>query len=69
MSEMFVVAVVATDDDGEPEGFFLLTVEQGIMAFEDEAVARQYADQADDVPKGYVLLPYQADMGPCVVIV
>ena len=62
LMNMYVIAQVHED------GYLLLTVAEGVLAFEHEHDAEDFADQLDE-PGEFVALVYDPSMGPMVVAV
>jgi hypothetical protein len=52
----------------EGDGFLLLSIDGGVMAFETKHAAEDYADGLDE-PGEFCAIPYADSMGPCVVII
>jgi len=57
---MYVVAQVQGD------GFLLLTLDHGVVAFVSRVDAEDFADALDE-PGEFVAIPYEDSMGPMVV--
>lgn len=50
------------------DGFLLLSTEGGVLAFEGQQAAEDYADTLDE-PGEFVALSYEDSMGPAWVVV
>ena len=61
MSQLYVVA----RDQGED--YMLISIEGGVLAFEGKHVAEDFSDRLD-MDGEFVVLPYEATMGPMVVV-
>jgi hypothetical protein len=59
---MYVIAQAHED------GFLLLTMDQGVIAFEDKYAAEDFMDEIDE-PGEFEAIPYESSMGPMVVAI
>lgn len=62
MSALYVIA----RDEGDE--YKILSMEGGVIAFENKFIAEDFSDKLDE-PGEFVVLDYDLAMGPCVVVV
>lgn len=62
MSNLYVIAQQYED------GFLLLSMDEGVIAFDGQMAAEDYADDLDE-PGEFITIPYDPSMGPMILTV